>query len=255
MAVWRSLTQSVASAEQFSLVPKKTPWHCPWSLFGLRINEERSWSQPKALNSPIPTSVSWEAGAHAELTFPSKSDPGGTVTDISDLETELLHHWVTAEAELWWIGTMTQSHLSRTNFLSWENRDILRGNFHVCCWKCIQKFYGTSPEGQSSTVSVNVSGAIVQNMLPRNPKLPLLFPVLLWSCVSPWRLVEPGREKEGRWTDWKIVRLWSDACWISFNRPIKFTAFLQNTWFPWASLFCWKISKMFAVTLLMLILK
>lgn len=147
-----SLCWAVLSGTQ-----KKPLWHCPWSLSGLRINQERSWSQPKDLNSPLPTSVSWEAGAHVELTFPSESDPGGTVTDLSDLETELLHHWVTAEAELWWIGTMTQRYLSRINFLSWQNRDILRGNFHLCCWKCIQKFYSTSTEVQSSTVSVKVS--------------------------------------------------------------------------------------------------
>lgn len=223
------MTQLVASAEQFSLVHTKKPlWHCPWSLFGLRINQERSWSQPKDLNSPLPSSVSWEARAHAELTFPSESDPGGTVTDLSDLEPELLHHWVTAEAELWWIGTMTQRYLSRINFLSWENRDILRGNFHLCCWKCIQKFYNTSPEAQSSTVSMKASELSSKTCSPETQNCLCFFPVLLWSCVSPWRLVEPGREKEDRWTDCKIARFWSDAYWISFNRLIKFIAFLQN---------------------------
>lgn len=114
MAVWRSVTQLVTSDEQFSLVHIKNPtWHCPWILFVLRINQERNWSQAKDPDSPIPTSRLWEAGAHAELTFPSKDDPGGPVTDTRDLKTELLHHWETTEAELRWAGTMALSYPSR----------------------------------------------------------------------------------------------------------------------------------------------
>lgn len=104
-------------------------------------------------------------------------------------------------------------------------------NFTFVVENTFETFTVPHLEGQSGTVSSSY-----QNNSPKHaaqePKTHFvilfffLFSPLLLLAHRGWFCLGGGRKIGGLAE--KIVRFWSDACWLLFNSLIKFTAILQN---------------------------
>lgn len=168
--------------------------HCPGSLFGLRINQERSWSQTRTLTTPSPTVCCGRLEPTLSSTCPMSLI---LVAQLQTSATWKLSFFITewplrqnCGGSAQWRKYICQGWIS-----SYGITEIFWEESLMFVVENIKKFSSTSIEGQSRTVNVKFSRARIQNLLPRNPKLPLLFPS---PSAEPCEPMEAGRAWEGK---------------------------------------------------------